>query len=259
MRNPLLTVSIALCLVLCAQTSSAVVIFDADFNDQPLGPLAVQAKTDPLPLELPTDVIRDSGCTVDVSASEGDLTEKPVLLGPVAGGLASASFHNPTVSSAGLWTVSWDSLVLDMPVLSSPLQGQVYIIKSNLSDAWGLKYNTDGTFMVEDGTGFKFFGNFRLGIADHFDLMLDLDNDTYDLWINGSSAVSGNVSASADFSHTYFRSNGRESAQDPARFVFDNLTVDFVPEPSTLLLTLAALGVVGGWRKWRRQKFVPIL
>ncbi len=252
MRNLLLTVSIALCLVLCAQTSSAVVIFDADFNDQPLGPLAVQAKTDPLPLELPTDVIRDSGCTVDVSASEGDLTEKPVLLGPVAGGLASASFHNPTASSAGLWTVSWDSLVLDMPVLSSPLQGQVYIIKSNLSDAWGLKYNTDGTFMVEDGTGFKFFGNFRLGIADHFDLMLDLDNDTYDLWINGSSAVSGNVSASADFSHTYFRSNGRESAQDPARFVFDNLTVNFVPEPSTLLLCIIALGMVGRWRKWKR-------
>ena len=25
-----------------------------------------------------------------------------------------------------------------------------------------------------------------------------------------------------------------------------------IPEPSTLLLTLVALGVVGGWRKWKR-------
>ena len=250
MKNLLITSSFAFCLTCCAQATSALVVFDADFNDHPLGPLSEQLNTDPLPLELPTTVIADVGCTADVVASAGDLTEKPVLLDPVAGGLASAAFHNPVASAAGLWTVSWDSLVLDMPVLASPDQGQVYVIRSDFLDAWGLKYNSDGTFLVTDGTGFSFFGNFRVGIADHFDLFLDLDNDTYDLWVNGSSDhLTGNVSPSADFSHTYFRSNGRGSDQEPARFVFDNVTVTFVPEPSTLVLCIVALGFVGAWRR----------
>ena len=32
-----------------------------------------------------------------------------------------------------------------------------------------------------------------------------------------------------------------------------------IPEPSTLLLCLVALGLVGRWRKWNRQKLVPII
>ena len=32
--------------------------------------------------------------------------------------------------------------------------------------------------------------------------------------------------------------------------VFDVQVFGVIPEPSTLLLALVALGVVGGWRKW---------
>jgi hypothetical protein len=48
---------------------------------------------------------------------------------------------------------------------------------------------------------------------------------------------------------TYGSFMGRGQYQDGGRFSFG---IAIIPEPSTLLLCLIALGVVGGWRKWKR-------
>ena len=228
-------------------------IYDADFNSESLGPLQTQPYTDPLPLYLPSGVIRDTSGTVDVVTSAGDLLNKPVLLDSVPGSLVSTAFINPSEYSSGLWHVSWDSLVLSMPVDTRDEQGNmgiVYLDGSFATSTWGLKYDTDGSFLIYDGTGFHSVGSFTVATSDHFDLYMDLDSATYDLSINSASALSGNLVA-GEFFHTSFRLNGRGWAGDLAPFAFDNLKVSYIPAPGALLLGSIGVGFVG-WLKRRR-------
>jgi len=135
-----------------ANPVAGVLIYDANFDGEPVGPLSTQPNTGPLPLNLPTNTIRDAGCHVDVVASAGNLSNKPVLLDSVPGGLASAAFYNPSELTSGQWQISWDSLVLRTPVDDQQGQGNVHIVaewQGHLPAVWGLKYNPDGHFLME--------------------------------------------------------------------------------------------------------------
>lgn len=238
---------ISLALLTLAIPAQAVLIFDADFNAEPLGPLTTQSNGDPLPLHLPTTIIRDPGCTADVVASAGNLTQKPVLLDAVPTYLSSVAFYNPVQFVAGNYRVSWDSLVMTMPVDPRQDQGQVAIVANNggfLEGIWQLKYDTDGAFLVNDATGVHSLAvAFTPAVSDHFDLYLDIDSGSYQLNINNNNEISGLLIAPGTFSHTVFHSNARGTELDPALFAFDN--VEITPEPASLsLFILAALALL---------------
>ena len=209
------------------------VIIDANFNTQPLGPLADGAAPD-----YP-DIIRDPGTRADVVASAGDLADKPVVLQSTPGGLACVAFDNPAQLASGKWRVSWDSLVLDPPVLDPPVQSNVAIV-ANAATVWGIKYLPTGQFLVEDSGGFHAIGGFAIGLSDHFDLDLDLDGKTYDLSINHAGMLGGALAANGEFLLTYFRSNGRGFDVPLPRLAFDNVKVIGVPEPSAFALACLA-------------------
>ena len=237
---------LTLALLTLAIPAQAVLVYDADFNAQPLGPLTTQSNGDPLPLHLPTGIIRDSGCTADVVASAGDLTNKPVLLNAVPHGLSSVGFFNPVQFTVGDYQVSWDSLVMTMPIDPRPDQGQVAIAANNggsLESIWRLKYDTDGTFLIADATGSHTVSGFTPAVSDHFDLYLDLTNGSYQLDINNTNELAGLLIAPGTFNHTIFHSNGRGTELSLAPFAFDNLEV--IPEPATLaLLALSTLVLI---------------
>ncbi|MGI8603299.1 MAG: hypothetical protein ACR2OZ_09900 [Verrucomicrobiales bacterium] len=213
------------------------VIFKADFDSQPAGPLATGS-----PPGLPQVIIADAGASVNVVAAAGDLTERPVLLHSMVGSLAVAAFFNPSQLSSGDWRVSWDSLILGTPINDPPEQNNVAISASSggsFPTIWGIKYLPTGQFSVEDDTGFHSVGTFDVGGSDHFDLNLRLDSRTYELSVNGGSLLSGGLKANGEFGHTGFSSNGRPGLQLPD-FAFDNFMVQQIPEPSALALGAAA-------------------
>ena len=237
-----------------ARAASGQVIFDANFNAQPLGPLADGAAPD-----YP-GIIRDPGTRADVVASAGDLADKPVVLQSTPGGLACVAFDNPAQLASGKWRVSWDSLVLDRPVDDSADQHDVVIVANSggtLPSVWGIKYFPTGQFVVEDGGGFHAVGGYSIGRSDHFDLDLDLDLDgkTYDLSINRAAALAGGLGANGEFLFTYFRSNGRFLDAQLPRLAFDNVKVVGVPETSAFALPcLAAAPLL---RRQRRARLTP--
>ncbi|HXJ75354.1 MAG TPA: hypothetical protein VNM37_21040, partial [Candidatus Dormibacteraeota bacterium] len=200
----------------------AQVIFNASFNDQPLGPLATGS-----PPDLPQSIITDTGATVEVVASAGDLTDQPVVLHSVPGSLACAAFYSPSVLIAGDWRLSWDSLVLDTPADDPPEQAHV-LLGGGTETMWGIKYLPNGQFSVEDAGGFHSVGSFAVGRSSHFDLDLHLDRSTYELSVNNQSLLSGGLKASRQFDLTYFRSNGRTGSQLPL-MAFDNVQVQSAP------------------------------
>ena len=225
-------------------------IYDANFDSQPLGTLATQPRTDPLPLRLPTSIIQNANCTVNAVSSAGDLTSKPVLLSSVPGGLASATFCNPTQYTTGSYRVSWDSLVLNNPVNDPPEQDNVSILvelSGSGLNSWKLKYMPDGKFGIVDGAGAGEYGTFAVGFATHFDLLLDLDEGQYQLYVNRAFLHGGPLIHKL-FKGTYFRSNGRTGLQVP-RFAFDNLHV-VTPAPASL--SPHALGGVAVMRRQRQ-------
>ena len=236
--------------LLLAQAALAQVIFDANFNAQPLGTLATGS-----PPDLPQSIITDAGATVEVVNSAGNLTDKPVLLRSVPGSLADVAFFNPTQLNSGKWRVSWDSLVLDTPVNDELIRENVTIsamFEGHGPTVWGMTYLPNGRYFVEDSNGYQTVGGFTVGRSDHFDLDLDLDTRTYRLLVNNRNLIGSELAWNGEFLLTGFASNGRFGEQQP-RFAFDNFRVGALPEPAALgLICLAAVPLLRRRRRGRR-------
>ena len=252
MRGLLLTVVWALA---AAAPAHGQVIFNANFNSRPLGPLTTGSPPD-LPQVIITD---DPGATVNVVTSAGNLTDKPVRLHSAPGSLAAVAFDNPSQLSSGTWRVSWDSLVLTTPADDPLEQTEVTITADSggsLPTIWGIKYLPGGQFSVQDAGGFHSVGSFAVGSSSHFDLDLLLDSGMYQLSVNGGTLIGGALAENGQFLRTVFHSNGRTGIQLPD-FAFDNLVVEAVPEPNSLVLVAVALAPMWAARRRRRQRVVP--
>jgi hypothetical protein len=236
MRTPLAAVA---CIILAVATPAhGQIIFNANFDAQPLGPLTLG-----LPPDLPQFIITDPGATVNVVSSAGNLTNKPVLMHSVPNSLAAVEFENPSQMSSGEWRVSWDSLVASTPV-NDPLIQNNFLITAlsggNLVAIFGIKYVPSGQFSVQDAAGFHTVGAFSVGLSDHFRLDLHLSSGTYELFVDGGSLLTGTLADNGQFLRTVFHSNGRTGYQLPD-LAFDNLVVQSVPEPSALTLSAVAM------------------
>ena len=184
MRTPLAAVA---CIILAVATPAhGQIIFNANFDAQPLGPLTLG-----LPPDLPQFIITDPGATVNVVSSAGNLTNKPVLMHSVPNSLAAVEFENPSQMSSGEWRVSWDSLVASTPV-NDPLIQNNFLITAlsggNLVAIFGIKYVPSGQFSVQDAAGFHTVGAFSVGLSDHFRLDLHLSSGTYELFVTAGAS-----------------------------------------------------------------------
>jgi hypothetical protein len=222
----------AIAAIVTIRSADGQIIYNATFNSQPLGPLATGS-----PPDLPKSIITDPGATVNLVASAGDLTDRPVVLHSVPDSLACAAFYNPSLLSSGDWRVSWDSLVLGAAVEDSLDQPNIQL-GANAATVWGIKYVPSGQFSVEDAGGFHAVGSFSVGVSNHFDLHLDLDSGTYQFFVNNMNLIYGGLIVPS-FDLVYFRSNGRTLVQLPD-IAFDNVQVVAVPEPCMLSIASAS-------------------
>src|SRR5207247_1204431 len=90
-------------------------IFNSSFDAEPLGPLATEPNTDPLPLTRPTSIIRDGTATVDVIAPALGFTTRSVRLDGTPFNLASAAFFNPIQYFSGQARIGWSSSIAAVP------------------------------------------------------------------------------------------------------------------------------------------------
>ncbi|MBN1419949.1 MAG: hypothetical protein JXP34_14305 [Planctomycetes bacterium] len=234
------TASLFAALVLAAIPAHGEVIYDATFDGEPTGPLSWQPSTDPLPLHLPTTVLRDAAGTVDVVLAAGDLAQRPVLLTSQPQELANAAFFNPVQLASGSAHVSWDSLVTALPGLAVEAPFSEIAITERrggtLPAVLSIVYRNVGTaadpklmLTARDAKGDQDVAGFTIDRHDHFELDLDLDAGEYSLAIDGKPGLRGKLAGDGNFSHIVFCSMSRGSKETAPPLAFDNLLVEAFP------------------------------
>jgi hypothetical protein len=217
-------------------------IFDVTFDGLPPGRTPTQPVTDPLPLKQPTNIVLDfpdTGDAIDIVANAGDLTDQPVLLEAKPGGISWGGFLTPDVYTTGMFSVSWDSLVMSLPEADDPepVQGVQVVTRSGdpgnpatlqIHERWELLYSPDRTFQIIDLNGIRTAGSYTVGQFDHFDLDFNLDTGAWNLDVNESDLASGTLLPTFEFGGIVFTTNGRGATSDPAALVMDNLLVEAV-------------------------------
>jgi hypothetical protein len=130
------------------------------------------------------------------------------------------------------------------------------------TDTEGILYMTRADFEAFNTAGGDLLSTWDAEPGHHVEF-LSLGDVNHDTEVNGLDVdpfmdvlLASRFDVAADMN-----GDGLVNGLDVVPFVAGELagSTQQIPEPSTLLLALVALGVVGGWRKWRRQKFVPIL
>lgn len=156
-------------------------------------------------------------------------------------------FFVSTPSSAGLVTLSWEMAILSFGPGGLSDTAQVTIEPSGVAPLV-MSWQRDYDFTI-DGAN---VATFALGQHDHYEILLDLDNDTYDFALNGT-AVMTNQALNSSFD-VHYVSFGSENLQSPS-YAVDNFSWETIPEPSTwLLMTTGSLAVVYGNRILKAKK-----
>ena len=149
-----------------------------------------------------------------------------------------------------LWLVDTENLdATDLDVLLDNLatiegadsEGILHLTYANFDD-----FNISGGGLLaawdaEPGHHVEFVGSLLLGDVNQDGAVDGLDVDPFiDVLLDSQFATTADMNG-----------DGAVNGLDVAPFVAAVFGgVQSVPEPSTLLLALVALGVVGGWRKW---------
>lgn len=152
-------------------------------------------------------------------------------------------FFDSTPTSSGLVLLSWDMAMLSLGSGGGPSTAELSI------DAGG---GGSGTFIISwqndlnVAIGAASVGTFALGVQDHYELLLDLDNDRYDFAFNGTPVLTNQVlGANFNVQNVVF---GAENLNNPS-YAVDNFRWEIVPEPSTwLMLSTGCLAAVYGRR-----------
>jgi hypothetical protein len=239
----------ALVAICIANRADGVSLLDVNFNDGVIPTLGV---------------IQDELSGVNVEPSAGNLSDMPLVLTGTANGLASVVFVFPQLSE-GRYLFSWDSLVLSAQPEDKDVFGrdQSFVHLLGIEDnvgfvevPWSLEYDASGQMLLgccnsSVPVSSASIGAYVPGQSDHFELAVDLDSDTYRLRLNGALKVASSPLLAGFVNGIAFSSPGRFFTKDPAALAVDNIKVEVVPEPSTIL-TLG--GGILGLASTRRRK-----
>jgi hypothetical protein len=146
------------------------------------------------------------------------------------------------VDTENVDATDWDLLLDNLETIEGiDAEGILYMTYANFDD-----FNISGGGLLaawdaEPGHHVEYVGSLLLGDVNHDGVVDGLDVDPFiDVLLNSQFATTADMNG-----------DGAVNGLDVAPFVavvFGG--VQSVPEPSTLLLCIIALGVLGGWRKW---------
>lgn len=204
-------------------------IYNVDFENPPhvLGSPVVTGAGSDVPSSTTGNVI--------VRDSLGDFTNQ--LASFESGG--GMSFNPSGVFTAGLVFVRWDLAMLATGGVE-PEQGVVTLDPEPASGGSSLVLH----FMIDGDIEFNGMdiGTYTLGVHDQFQISMDLDNDHYSLFINGSQLLTNEILASDWSPDLLGFGTGFLASPD---YAVDNFQWGIIPEPSTAIL-LGALGLAVG-------------
>lgn len=223
-------VGVAMCIVPLAR-GDMITIFNVDFEDPPHSAGSQAANGSP-----PGYVTSGGfGITyVSEFGSQGAST--------TASGSGNAMlFDSGTTYTFGIHAISWDWIQYAYAPVFIP-DSAVNIGPS----VWNLSHVRGSVSLSPyDSPDDPYSGTYSTGIVYSYSFLLDLDADSYDFAINGTTVVDGGaLSNTVSLSSVTFHNPwGSDHA-------VDNFRWEIVPEPSTLaLILLGILGLCG--RRWR--------
>lgn len=165
-----------------------------------------------------------------------DFTTQVASLEPAG----SMNFLSSTPIASGLILLSWDMAILSFGPGGNPNTAMVTIEPSGCP-AIVMIWQRDFDFQI-DYTNVAVFSS---GRKDHYEFLIDLDNDRYDFSFNGTP-VHTDQSLHSSFD-IHFVSFGAEYLQSPS-YAVDNFRMEIIPEPSTFLLISTGGLAACGWR-----------
>lgn len=173
-------------------------------------------------------------------------SQSAVLAGGTGGGLLN--FGPGSVFDSGIHSILWDASVLTLDI-SSGLQVATLIGGGDgaLTDL-GINFLANGNLTVydpADSGNEEVIDTWLPGEVFQFQVLMNLDTDTYDFFLNGSQVIYGQpLEADASFTGVSY-----QRPFSSAGFALDNFRWEVVPEPSSILLFLCGGCVLAGLRR----------
>ena len=168
------------------------------------------------------------------------------------GGFGGMSFFPSKGNTSGLIRVSWDMVMLYIEGPDDP-QAYVNIPASSGAEYFAVKFYLAGIIQVDDAVnGATNVGTYALNDANAFEFNFDLDNDRYNMSIDGIPVLTGaQMELTRDLWYVSFTGGGLGNNA----FAIDNFQWEVVPEPSAFVSMLLGVGLLGHtlWRSRRRN------
>ena len=224
-----------MCAGLLSLTTQADILFNVDFENPPhvLG----QAPTTGTATDRPFDtqlMVVDSGIA-GFSGQVGRFTSDGVN--------AYSVFALPSAMSSGIHSIIWEASMLTFDASDGLQVGMTIGEGGGTAIDLNTRFLNTGNIVVSDpfdGASQEIIGTWSLGQVFQFQALLNLNNDTYDYFLNGNQVIYGqSLQTDASISTAVFQRPFVTS-----EFAFDNFRWEIVPEPSTISLLL--VGVMGG-------------
>lgn len=223
-------------LLLPVSVAQADMFYNVDFEDPPhiLGQVPTTGTGIDRPYQTQLTVI-DSGIS-GFSGQAGRFTD--------VGSNAYTWFLLGSSVTSGIHSISWDAAMLSLDS-SDGLQVAMTI---GGGDGTGIdlstRFLTGGNIVVSDpfdSVGEEVIDTWSVGEVFQFQALLDLNNDTYDYFLNGSQVIDGqSLETDASISEVMFQRPFVTS-----EFTLDNFRWEYTPIPEPTTLTLLGLGGLG--------------
>jgi len=220
---------------------SATYLYDVPFEDPP--------QTNGMPVTVGSGPDRPASMTYAyITNGAGDFTSQAAVV-TLTGHLA---FAPGDIFTGGLHRFSWDYSMLtfggSMFQSGVSLQAAVGHNVGFYLHYYSTAPGTLHTNVILTMEGIE-VAPFTLGVHDQFDLLVDLDNDYYNLSLNGSPLMT-NVTFASDADVYSFIFDTPPSA-DPT-YAVDNFQWEIIPEPGVLALLALGCSLFGTIRLRRR-------